>query len=124
MAARAWRTQGKVSPVTVLYADGREAQVDPHAFVKQPYWKSAAWRARRRAVLQRDNHRCTVCKRTHGARTDPRLKGNRRTVLEVHHLTYARYGRERLADLVTLCQRCHATEHQWQKRRGGKASVR
>ena len=31
--------------------------------------------------------------------------------LEVHHLTYARVGRERPDDLVVLCEDCHAAAH-------------
>ncbi len=116
MGKRAWRTQIKAQPVTIRHADGTSATVAPESLLKTPYWRSDAWRRRRRARLAYDNHQCVSCKRQHGD-TDPRLKGNRTTRLEVHHLTYARFGYERLEDLLTLCQRCHATEHQWQRRR-------
>jgi len=29
------------------------------------------------------------------------------TALELHHLTYERYGHERLEDCILLCERCH-----------------
>jgi 5-methylcytosine-specific restriction endonuclease McrA len=34
----------------------------------------------------------------------------------LHHLTYARLGAERAADLVTICEDCHRTEHGIRKR--------
>lgn len=108
------KTKRKAGPVTVIKPDGTRTVRRPGAFVKRPYWMSEAWKRRRRAVLDRDEHRCVVCKRSHGDE-DSRLRRGK-TVLEVHHTTYERYGHERLEDLVTLCQRCHATEHQWQKR--------
>lgn len=116
MAARPWRTTAQQHPVVVKRADGTVEQVCAESFRKTPYWRSAAWRARRQAVLARDEGRCTMCKRRRGD-DDPRLKGGRRVILEVHHLTYQRFGYERLEDLVTLCQRCHATEHQWLRRK-------
>jgi 5-methylcytosine-specific restriction endonuclease McrA len=57
------------------------------------YLASPAWAELRRLVLIRDNHRCIACGRT--------------SDLEVHHLTYARMGREPLSDLITLCHPCH-----------------
>lgn len=38
--------------------------------------------------------------------------------LEVHHLTYARLGNERLADLITVCKKCHSAIHKQSKKRG------
>ena len=31
--------------------------------------------------------------------------------LQVHHLTYARVGKERDDDLLVLCDECHARQH-------------
>lgn len=62
------------------------------------YIKSDAWKLKRRAVLQRDRGRCRHC-------------GNAGKGLEVHHLTYVRFGHELLTDLLTLCHRCHAVVH-------------
>ena len=42
-------------------------------------------------------HRCENC--------------DERSSLQVHHLTYARLGREIDEDLVVLCRMCHANEH-------------
>lgn len=111
------------SKITVRHADGRVEVVPPSAFYKKrrkgafyrEYRRSRHWRLLRRRVLERDGHCCTICKRQHGD-TDPRLPEGRTTKLEVHHLTYERIWREPLEDLVSLCQRCHATEHQWRRR--------
>jgi 5-methylcytosine-specific restriction endonuclease McrA len=62
----------------------------------------AYWRIIRQAALERDGRRCACC-------------GSKKR-LEVHHLTYERAGHELLEDLVTLCQRCHATQHKWMDR--------
>lgn len=62
------------------------------------YLRSAVWAEKRAAVLFRDGGQCRRC----GSRWQ----------LEVHHLSYARFGgRERLADLITLCEGCHAALH-------------
>ena len=63
----------------------------------QQVMHSDAWRRRRQRALKRAGYRCQKC-------------GDRRR-LEVHHLTYARLGRERAADLIVLCHTCHAAEH-------------
>jgi 5-methylcytosine-specific restriction endonuclease McrA len=110
----------KAPPVKVTYADGRTELKKAARFTAQskaarargkPYWATEAWRKRRRAVLERDDHRCVDCGRKQGDE-DPRLKRGRAR-LEVHHLTYERYGHELLEDLLTVCQRCHSIRHQW-----------
>jgi 5-methylcytosine-specific restriction endonuclease McrA len=41
--------------------------------------------------------------------------------LEVHHLSYARLGREELSDLITLCHECHKAVHKHkQEKQNGK----
>jgi 5-methylcytosine-specific restriction endonuclease McrA len=66
------------------------------AFINSPEWK--AIRAR---VIFRDGGMCRRCRS--------------RYRLEVHHLTYVRFGgRERLSDLLTLCEHCHQAEHDFQ----------
>jgi 5-methylcytosine-specific restriction endonuclease McrA len=52
-------------------------------------------------VLDRDGHECTNC---HATQFDG-------ATLHTHHLTYCRRGRERLSDLITLCQNCHEQYH-------------
>lgn len=101
----------KAGRITVHHVDGRVEMVKPGHFRKRPrrsryqdYLRSSHWRALRLKVLERDGHRCKGCRR--------------KDRLEVHHLTYERLGRELSEDLITLCQRCHATEHQWMALRG------
>lgn len=68
---------------------------------KTVYYLSDEWGGIRDQVLARDNHRCKEC------RTVARWSS-----LQVHHITYARFGHERLEDLVTLCEDCHKKTHQ------------
>ncbi|MFM9106305.1 MAG: HNH endonuclease [Chloroflexota bacterium] len=61
------------------------------------YYRSDPWRQRRRLKLAEAGHRCQRC----GAGS----------MLQVHHRTYRRAGRERRSDLVVLCCTCHGREH-------------
>lgn len=116
----------KAAPITVRTADGKVRTVKAGYFQKQKQQKRkqpkptraqmAHWQATRQEALARDDHRCVDCGRRRGD-DDPRLKPGRKAILEIHHLTYERRWKELLEDVVTLCQRCHATRHQW-KRRG------
>ena len=58
---------------------------------------SGGWRRRRRRAIGRAGRRCQRC----GA-PEP---------LDVHHLTYARLGRERPGDLLAVCESCHRALH-------------
>jgi 5-methylcytosine-specific restriction endonuclease McrA len=71
------------------------------------YLKSAVWQSKRAQVLFRDGGQCTGM--VDGRRCCVRWN------LEVHHLTYERFGRERLSDLQTLCEACHQAAHAAQK---------
>jgi 5-methylcytosine-specific restriction endonuclease McrA len=65
------------------------------------YINSPTWKAIRARVIFRDGGQCRRC--------------GTRYHLEVHHLTYVRFGgRERLSDLITLCEACHEAEHDFQ----------
>ncbi len=63
----------------------------------QRYLRSAGWRKRKQAALERADHRCQIC--------------NSKRRLHVHHRTYERLGDERAADLTVLCERCHRLFH-------------
>lgn len=76
------------------------------------YMESGGWREKRAKVLKRCRNECEGC-------------GNRRAV-EVHHLRYPGWRivpgsaewekREKLYDLVGLCERCHREVHPgWMK---------
>lgn len=62
------------------------------------YLSSAQWKALRAKVLKRAQGMCEGCASAPAA--------------EVHHLTYARWGREMLFDLVAVCKPCHAAVHE------------
>src|SRR3990167_7782601 len=58
----------------------------------------------RQAVLERDNHQCQLdaifgISHLSGVGCSDRL--------EVHHITYERYGHEVNSDLISVCSRCH-----------------
>lgn len=59
--------------------------------------RSERWRLLRKQVLRRACWRCETC--------------GRRAPLDVHHLTYERFGRELLGDLQALCRECHDEAH-------------
>ncbi|MEH2539232.1 MULTISPECIES: hypothetical protein [unclassified Bradyrhizobium] len=62
------------------------------------YIGSHAWKTNqgRLAELRASGYRCRIC---NASRAEARL--------EVHHRTYENLGRERMADLTTLCAPCH-----------------
>lgn len=61
------------------------------------YLESPEWKAKRRAVLERDSFVCQGCQNARAT--------------QVHHLTYKRKGREMLFDLVAVCDDCHCEIH-------------
>jgi len=67
------------------------------------YLKSDAWRLKRSAVMHRDGGRCAC------------VVGGKKCFsqvgIQVHHLTYARFGNENLSDLITVCDSCHKAIH-------------
>lgn len=68
------------------------------AAVYGSYLASPKWRTLRSKVLKRANGICEGCAE--------------QPAEEVHHLTYERWGREMLFDLVALCGACHDSVHQ------------
>ncbi len=75
--------------------------------VYDQYMHSPEWKAYRRKVLKRDRYTCQRC-----GLYSPTGYG-----LQVHHLTYARVGHERLSDCIVLCMHCHDDQHPKRKRR-------
>ena len=68
-------------------------------FDYRKYIKSKAWRNLRKVVLERDKYACQKCLATGKP-------------LHVHHLNYNRVGREKLTDLISVCEDCHGLEHE------------
>lgn len=62
---------------------------------KHPHWQKV-----RRARFEFDEKQCVVCHRD--------LTGE---PYQTHHLSYQRLGRERLRDVVTMCDSCHHAFH-------------
>ena len=62
------------------------------------YIKSKTWKRRSDKAKAEAGGRCSKC--------------GKATSLNTHHKTYARLGREKDGDLIILCRRCHAKEHE------------
>lgn len=73
----------------------------------QQYINSPTWKQKRAAALERAQHRCQVCGFSKWSRK-----------LEVHHLTYERFQRERPEDLMVVCVQCHEEEDKRRAERG------
>ncbi|MFZ2488270.1 MAG: HNH endonuclease signature motif containing protein [Anaerolineae bacterium] len=61
------------------------------------YLGSKVWRDKRKLVLERARGNCEACQSAKAT--------------QVHHLTYARVGKEALFDLVAVCDSCHHDIH-------------
>lgn len=69
------------------------------------YIFSEAWAKKRAMFWSRHPRRCARCGST--------------VKLHVHHMTYERFKKERMSDLIGLCQRCHRLVHRVHRRDGG-----
>lgn len=58
------------------------------------YIRSPRWRAKRQQAFKFYGKKCYACRQ-------------RKRVMHVHHLTYARLGHEQMSDLMVLCKECH-----------------
>lgn len=67
--------------------------------------RSPAWRAIRRKLIEVTGDFCHEC----GVNGPSRMPDQ--PTLDAHHLTYRRFGREDLDDLILLCRPCHEREH-------------
>lgn len=61
------------------------------------YIKSKAWRRRRVKYFKENGNKCVICKSA--------------KEVGLHHLSYARLGKEKDEDLVALCWGCHSNFH-------------
>lgn len=68
------------------------------------FYKSSAWRRKRRKILARDNYECQVCKQ----------EGRYNKGVVVHHIEHLE-DRKDLAleddNLLTVCEACHNRLH-------------
>jgi hypothetical protein len=62
------------------------------------YLKTEHWQEVRKAALKRARYRCQICNAADAT-------------LNVHHRTYEHRGEEYAADVVVLCENCHAVFH-------------
>jgi len=72
--------------------------IEPLPMPYSDYLKSDHWQALRSVKLKEADSRCQVC--------------NAGGLLDVHHRTYERLGKESLEDLTVLCRECHDLFHE------------
>lgn len=92
-----WRIVGDEMLCCVCIPDDPERTQQPEPNLSQEYLdylKSATWKEKRSEALARSGGFCERC----GAQAEK---------LEVHHLTYDRFGKELLSDLLVCCVPCH-----------------
>lgn len=70
----------------------------------EDFYTSDAWKAKRKAILRRDNYMCRKCRRF----------GKMRPAKVVHHIQHLdEFPELALVDsnLISLCMKCHNEEH-------------
>lgn len=82
-----------IAALLIMYDKARTPQVMTY----RTYLRSEGWQRTRERKFEQAGRECVVCASA--------------SKLQIHHRTYARLGRERLEDLVVLCDDCHATYH-------------
>ena len=69
------------------------------------YYASSHWRHLAREAKERDNHQCQIC---------GDCKGDPYCQLHAHHIVRRlRGGSDRLENLITICDLCHAVVTRW-----------
>jgi 5-methylcytosine-specific restriction endonuclease McrA len=86
-------------PQSVRIKSEKEIWRKRKAFYKS-YLKSDTWKDKRLEAIQHYGSLCFGCK------ADLPYK-----LIEVHHITYDRIGKEKISDLRIYCKSCHEAEH-------------
>ena len=63
------------------------------------YLSGSHWRKFRKQALDHYGMKCVDC-------------GEEKGRFDIHHLTYERFGKEELSDVVVLCHHCHYKRHE------------
>lgn len=80
----------------------RRGYLKHNSITYQEYLASEHWQQVRRHKGLYQRHLCKLCG-----------KSNDETLLNLHHLTYRRMGKERGDDTAWLCGDCHRIVHKW-----------
>lgn len=81
-----------------LYSEERDSIDELRAMPYAEYLKTHYWQELRRSKVRAAGFRCERCRASN-------------VRLDVHHLSYERWGYESRDDLVVLCRGCHDAEH-------------
>lgn len=86
----------------VLYDDERVNKYTEAFVTESDFMKTSVWERLRQLIFARDGFRCRNC----GSAIN----------IECHHLRYPEvWGEEKLDDLITFCDTCHAKLHNKEK---------
>lgn len=72
------------------------------------YLDSKEWKIMENKIIKRDKNTCMQCGQKFA-----------KSELEVHHITYQRFRKEKLTDLVTLCEFHHELLHEYHGENAG-----
>ena len=75
----------------------RAHQEEKKRALHRQYLRSPKWQILRGKVFRRDGYICQEC--------------HENLARQVHHLTYTRWGNERMEDLISVCDPCHKRIH-------------
>lgn len=86
------------------YFEWHEAYIFMYGYAPDydAYLRSPIWKLKRNYILSQRGNMCESC---------GRHKRKGKVILQVHHLTYDRIGRELDSDLMLLCKQCHEEIH-------------
>jgi 5-methylcytosine-specific restriction enzyme A len=77
---------------------------------KIAYRRTKEWKAKRQAVLERDEFVCKICN-----------KKNKSKNLQIHHINESKYkDSDEINFLVTLCKACHQEVERWVRKLNSK----
>lgn len=93
---KAW-IEAKAERSREIYEETKSAEREEWRREYNAYLATPMWAIKRQRVLDRAGDLCEGCRKC--------------PPVEVHHLTYARVGREMLFDLVAVCRSCHEAIH-------------
>lgn len=84
-------------PAECSVEEGRDRELSSLPY--REYLKTDHWQFLRRRLLDRAGRTCRCCYAEN-------------VLLDVHHLSYGRLGREPESDLVVICRPCHKMVHE------------
>ena len=92
------RNAERIQKLRENYTPGKDRALPRLTIPYVAYLRSEHWLELRKRILKERGRQCESC-------------GTKRGPIDLHHLTYARIGREKHWDLLVLCRACHEQRH-------------